>query len=90
MDSDSEWSTSGPITDTDTDNEDRFISRHHDYVDLSLNPKSGFGDGELPKVATLPSKLEKHDQSGQYSAKAFSLGRMTQVVQGMLTHVTVN
>ena len=87
MDSDSEWSTSGPITDTDTDNEAEFIARHHDYVDLSLCPKFGCEDPELAAIAeipgykTMPGRYERQEQPavGQFQTKSFSLGRVTQV-----------
>lgn len=84
MDSDSEWSVTGPITDTDTDNEAEFIARYHDYADMSIDPTFGYDElssiAENPNHRTLPTKLEKQEEGGQYlQAKSFSLGRVTQV-----------
>ncbi|XP_063695304.1 uncharacterized protein LOC134826727 isoform X3 [Bolinopsis microptera] len=93
MDSDSEWSVTGPITDTDTDNEAEFIARYHDYVDMSIDPT--FGHDELSSIAenpshrTLPTKLEKQEEGGQYlQAKSFSLGRVTQAVNRTFSNPT--
>ena len=60
------------------------MARHHDYVDLSLNPTFGHEDyptqTTIPGYNTLPVKLETDTDSGQHQqVKSFSLGRVSQV-----------